>query len=195
MTIHWGLIFGSTLRTPRDAAEVILAVPTTREQIYTALIAGSALNALLAGLSLMLFPLPEEFPRFIATPFVYFLMAIGGVLVFTHLVTWSGRAMGGSGTLQDMLKLMVWLQFVRVTLNAFGFLLALAVPTLGGLYGIAVMVLSLWILLSFIQVGHRLASMGNAFLVVFITFVGLVIGLSVFLALIGVGSIGVSPNV
>lgn len=195
MTLTWRDLFLQTLREPAAAAGVILDTPLARSTIYMALIAGAALNAVVTGISLQLFPLPEQWPGFVSNPFTYFVIVAGGLLLFVQLLAWAGRALGGEGDIQDLLKLMVWLQFVRVALQAIGLVVTVLLPLLGGLYSIAMLALSLWIVLHFIKAGHRLSSLGGAALVLFITMVGLIVGLSLLLSLTGLGPMGGSPNV
>lgn len=195
MTLTWRELFLQTLREPAEAAEIVLSTPVARGTIYMALVAGSALNAVVTGVSLQIFPLSAQWPAFVSHPLVYFVMAVAGLLIFAQIVTWAGRTMGGEGEVDDMLKLMIWLQFVRVALQAFGLVLTVLLPLLGGLYSIAMLALTLWIVLHFIKAGHRLSSLGAAALVLLVTMVGLMVGLSLLLALTGLGSLGVTPNV
>lgn len=195
MTATWQDLFLQTLREPAAAAVVILDTPLTRGTIYMALVAGAALNAVVTGISLQIFPLPANWPDFASYPLSYFVMVAGGLLLFVYLLSWAGRALGGEGEVEDLLKLMVWMQFVRVALQVIGLVLTVLLPILGGLYSIAVLALSLWIVLHFIKAGHRLSSLGAAALVLFVTLVGLIVSLSLLLSLSGLGPLGVNPNV
>lgn len=195
MTLTWRDLFLQTLREPSEAAGVILDTQLERGTIYMALIAAAAVNAVVTGVSLQLFPLPPEWPGFVSNPLGYFAIVAGGLLLFAHLLTWAGRTMGGVGEIDDLLKLMIWLQFVRVGLQVVGLVLTVLLPILGGIYSLAVAALSIWIVLHFIKAGHRLGSLGAAALVLFITFVGLIVGMSLLLALTGLGPLGVTPDV
>lgn len=195
MTLTWRDLFLQTLRAPAQAAAVILDTPLSRGTIYTALVAGAALNSVVTGISLQLFPLPAQWPGMMSQPLSYFVLVAGGLLLFVQLLTWAGRTMGGVGELDDLLKLMIWMQFVRVALQVIGLVLTVLLPLLGGLYSIAMLALTLWIVLHFVKAGHRLSSLGSAALVLFITMVGLIVGLSLLLALTGLGPMGVTPNV
>lgn len=193
--LTWGGLFLKSLRSPHDAAEIIVDHPVSARDVYLGVIAGAALNALIWGGTTVLFPLPEEWPAFMSNPVLYFILLAGGLLMFAHLLTWAGRAMGGHGDALAILKLMAWLQIVRVGLQVIGLVLMIALPLLGSIYYIAVSVLSLWILLQFVKVGHDFPSLGRAAVALFFTFVGLVVGLSVVLALLGAGQIGALPDV
>lgn len=195
MTVTWQSLFVTTLRLPEEAANFILSLQLSRSELWLSVLAAAALNALITGLSIVLMPLPAGWPNLFSNPLAYFVIVAGGLVLLGHVLTWSGRWIGGSGALDDLVKLMVWLQLVRVVLQAFGLVLVVAAPVLGALYGLATGLLSLWILLNFVKVGHSLESLGSAALVLFATFVGMIIGLSLLLSLIGVGSLGVVPVV
>ncbi|THH38556.1 YIP1 family protein [Aliishimia ponticola] len=195
MSLTWSSLFVQTLRAPADAAQTVLAQDVAPRDVYQGLVAGAAMNAVLTGTMAALFPLPPEWPAFLTSPFLYFMVMAGGLLLFVHVLTWSGRIVGGQGVLAGLLKLMVWLQFVRVALQAIGVLLLIALPPLGSLYYLVMTVLSLWIVLNFIKVGHGLSSIGGALLALFITFVGLIVALSMLLMLTGFGQMGVLPDV
>ena len=195
MSITWQDLFLQTLREPEASAKDILAIALQRSELWLAVVAAAAMNAVITGLSVTLVPPPPGWPAFMTNPFVYFVMVAGGLVLFSHLLTWVGRAMGGEGTLDGILKLIVWLQFVRIVLASIGLVLMLAAPFLATIYGLITAVLTLWILITFIKAGHGLPSIGGAVLVLFVTLVGLVIGLALLLTLIGPGAIGVQPNV
>ena len=195
MTQTWQTLLMTTLRTPDEAAEIIMDTPISRTEMWLSVLLAAALNALATGISLTLMPLPEGWPSLFGNPMSYFVIIAGGLVLLGHILTWSGRWIGGTGALDDIIKLIVWLQLVRIVLQVVGLVIVIAAPLLGALYGLATGLLSLWILLHFVRAGHRLESLGTAALVLFATFVGLVIGLSLLLSLIGVGSLGVVPSV
>lgn len=196
MILTWRDLFSLTLRNPFEAAQMILSVQLDRRELYMALIAAAALNSVIMGLSTLIFPLPQGWPSFIAHPLSYFVIAAGGLVLFSHVLTWCGRALGGTGVLDDLLKLMIWVQVVRVVLQAIGLVIAVSLTPLAAIYSLITTGLSLWIVLNSIQAGHRLPSIGNAAAVLFVSFVGLIVGLSLLLALLGGGAlVGVNPNV
>ena len=93
-----------TLRDPKGTAEMILSWHIGRSELYLALIAVSAMNAFLAGISSVLSPLSsdpaalEAMPMLalMGRPLVLFVLIAGGLVVTVHGLYWAGRAMGGN---------------------------------------------------------------------------------------------------
>jgi len=190
MTLTWTDIFKSTLREPEVAAGMILSLALDRRTLWTALIAAAALNAVVTGMSLTLIPLPPGFPEVLGAPFVLFVAAVMGLLLFAVALTWAGSAIGGTGQWPEILSLMIWLQMVRIALQVIGIGVFLLLPFVYAIYTIITALLSLWILICFIKVGHGLQSLGTAVLVLFAAFVGVIVALSLLLAVLGIGAGG-----
>lgn len=192
MTLTWASLLALTVRSPSDAARIVLSVVLDRGQLYGAVVATSALNVLLNYLFLvlvfpLLFPdLPADVLRPNA-PVVSFLLTSGSLILFANILAWTGRAMGGQGRVEDMLKLLTWLQLVGFVLQAAGLLLIITLPLLAGFYGILVAGLSLWMVLSFIRVGHGFDGVGTAVAVLFISLIGIILGVSMLASLLGLG--------
>ncbi|MFK7876084.1 MAG: YIP1 family protein [Paracoccaceae bacterium] len=193
--MRWQELFMQTVRTPAEAADHVLQTELEFSDLWMGVIAISALSACVTGLTIVLIPLPPGWPELFASPFAHFATTAVGMILFATLLTWAGRGLGGTGTLPSLLKLILWLQTFRVGLQVLGLLLLVAVPVLGAFYGLATGLLALWVLLHFIKVGHGLASIGTASLVLFATFVGLIVGMSMLLSLVGFGSLGVTAGV
>jgi len=190
MSGTWQTLFVETMRTPDSAARSVLKTKIARSELWMGLVAASALNAVITGLTITIVPLPGNWPTLFNSPIAYFIMVVGGLVLLAHILTWAGRAIGGKGSLDDMLKLMVWMQFVRVVLQAVGLCLMLMIPLVAAIFSLITGLWSVWILMNFVKVGHKLATLMTALMVIFVTFLGMVIGLSVLLTLIGVGTIG-----
>lgn len=199
MTLTWRDLFVETVRAPDQAATTVMALPLSRRDIWLAVIAVAALNAVFGGLIDLIAPTPPEaaeaFPMLVVSPLAQALI-IGGLLVLlAHVLTWVGRVMGGQGSIDDMMKLMVWMQFVAMALQAANLVILLALPPLGSLLVLVIVIVMLRVLLGFIKTGHGFETMGNAALVLFASFIGMILGLSFLLVLIGAGQLGVIPSV
>lgn len=191
----WTQLFLDTIRTPDAVAEWLKGTEFERASVWMGLFAVAALGAVVTGLTVVLIPLPPGWPDMFAMPFAHFAASAGGMILFAQILTWAGRGLGGSGTLEEITKLVVWLQAVRVGLQILGLFLLVAIPVLGAFYGLATGLLAIWILIQFIKIGHGFDGAGAAIMVLLATFVGLVIALSMILSLLGVGTIGLTPNV
>lgn len=181
-----------TLTTPKDAAARIMAIQLPRSELYTALLAVSALTAVLASASAMMGPpVPPEVMAqmpvlaLFERPLALFVLLAGGLVVMVHALFWAGTAMGGTGRLEDMIALFTWLQALRVVAQLGIIVLSLVIPAIATLVALLVSVLAFWLTLNFIAAGLRLGSLLKAFGVLFAVVTGLLIGLMFLITLLG----------
>lgn len=191
MTVALLPLVQTTLRQPREAAEWIIGLGLKRDVLWTGLLLGAALYALVMQLILYLSEPTVGIPSFASKPLVLFVIVAGGLVIYVHALHWVARALGGTGELWDMLSVMVWLQILRAVAQFALLILTLALPALGLLMTIVVGIWGLWIMFHFIAAAGRLPTAGHGIAVVVIAAVGLVLGLSVFLSLIGLSAQGV----
>lgn len=199
MNVQWRELIVDTIRAPEEAGRRIMAVPLSRLEIWLAVVAVAALNAVFSGLIDMLSPPPppefQQMPILSLSPMAQALL-IGGMLVLlAHMLTWVGRVLGGSGQIDDMLKLMIWMQFVAMVLQAANMVVLFAIPMLGAIFVLVILLVLLRVLICFVKVGHGFNSLGQSALVLIAGFIGMVVGLSLLLLLIGAGNLGVQASV
>lgn len=198
----WAQLAVDTVRDPQGTAQRIMGWQIGRAELYMALVAVSAMNAFLAGASSALSPMSgdpaalEAMPMLalMSRPLVLFVLIAGGLFLTVHGLFWVGRAMGGKGALTDMLALLTWLQALRAAAQAGVLLLSLAVPVLGGLVALAVVIVAFWLLLHFISAALRFESLFRAFGVLVAVSTALFIGLMLLVTLMG-GTVGGMPSV
>lgn len=197
----WAQLAVDTVRDPQGTAQRIMGWQIGRAELYMALIAVSAMNAFLAGASSALSPVSdpaalEAMPMLalMSRPLVLFVLIAGGLFLTVHGLFWAGRAMGGKGALTDMLALLTWLQALRAAAQAGILLLSLAVPVLGGLVALTVVIVAFWLLLHFISAALRFDSLFRAFGVLVAVSTALFIGLMMLVTLLG-GTVGGVPSV
>lgn len=185
-----------TITRPREAAEQLLSLRLDSGVMWAALVLATVLNALLFSLTNYLFPMQAmPMPGLFGNPILY-AMATGGALVITVFVlTWIGNMMGGKGQLADILICLVWLQFMRLLAQGLVVFFMLVLPFAAAGLTLAVMVLSVWILMHFVNAAHRFNSLGKSFALFLLAGLGISFGLALFLALIGVTAQGVPANV
>lgn len=196
----WAQMAVDTVRDPQGTAQKIMGWQIGRAELYMALIAVSAMNAFLAGASSALSPMSTD-PAAVAAmpmlalmnrPLVLFVLIAGGLIVTVHGFFWAGRAMGGKGALTDMLALLTWLQALRAAAQAGVLLLSLAVPLLGGLVALAVVIVAFWLLLHFISAALRFDSLFRAFGVLAAVSIALFLGLMMLVTMMGVTAEGLT---
>ncbi len=175
-----------TLRDPRATGERLIAMNLSLPVLWTALALASVLSALLFSINMAIFPAAFPMPGLFFNPMLYAVVLAGGMVISMHLLTWMGTMLGGRGSLAEVTVLLVWLQYLRLAAQAGLLLLTMIMPPLGMMATIVVAFYSLWLLLNFLDVAHRFGSLAKALVVLLMTAVGIVVGLSFLLALIGV---------
>jgi hypothetical protein len=174
-----------TLRDPRGVAARLIAMDLGLPTLWAALVLGVVLNALIFSVNMMLFPTTFPVPGLFSNPILYAAAMAVGMVMTMHALTWVGGKMGGQGKLADVTVVLVWLQFLRLAAQAVLLLLTILMPALALMATLVVAFYSLWLLLNFLDVAHRFESLGKTALVLVFAVVGITIGLSLLIALIG----------
>ncbi len=147
------------LREPRAAAADVLALGIPREALVPGLFAVVAISVILNSLSETLAPSPFV----VITPFQMVILLSVMMVVFSYSVTKAGHFLGGLGTFQDSLLLMIFLQAMFLPAVALQILLFVLMPTLAGLFILAVMIFLTWVHVNFIAALHGFPTLGRAF--------------------------------
>ena len=190
----WVQMTVDTFRDPKRTAEKIIQWQITKTELYLAMIAFSAVNAFLAGLSSIISPLSvdpaalESMPilALMKMPLILFVLIVTGLIISIHGFFWAGSVMGGQGQLKDMLVLFTWLQGLRAVAQAAVFLLSLAIPTLGSLLAVVVVIVAFWILLHFISVALNFNSLLRSFTVLVVVSTAFFLSLMMLVTITGV---------
>lgn len=186
--IFWSLV-RQTLIAPRDAAARILLLGLPAREGWLALALMAVLNTLVYSLSIRLSPPADPAmlgmmePAFHA-PLVFAAVLFAALALTALAFTHAGRALGGAGTLDDMLVLLAWMQALRLVV------LALLAPALAGIVVVAAALWGLYILLAFVAAAHGFDSLWRAAGVLVIAMLALVFGLSLLFSLVGVRAAG-----
>ena len=184
-----------SLRDPAEAARQLIALDLQREVLWTALALMAVLNTLLYSATSILFPGPSPMPAIFQTPIMYLFFVAGGLVLIVVALYWTGRSFGGTGTMSGILTVMIWLQFLRVLVQAAALVFLVTIPLLAGLLTLGAAVAGLWIFVHFIDQAHRFESPLKSVGVIVASFIGMVMGLSVLLALVGGGFLGGAQHV
>lgn len=187
----------TTLRTPREAAQQIMALELSRDVLWTGLAMVAAINTIVLQLLIWMSPAETQaqFPSYFSAPLAVYVLFAGIMVVYIHSVYWAGLALGGKGQLYDILALLVWLQVLRTVAQVVVLAATLIAPALAGLLSIVVFAVALWILLNFVTQAMALPSLGHALMALFIAVIGLVMGLGILLAILGLAAQGTLGNV
>ena len=180
-------LIGTSATRPGDAAQQLLALKLGREPalalVVLAVIATVfVLFALSGGAAIPLVPALEPMSPMIAALFL-----LCSTIIMGYAIYFTGQAMGGTGTLPGSLVVVGWLQVLQMVAIVVQSVAITLSPTVGGLLGLAITIGLIWVLLSFIDVLHGFGSLGRAGLLLLFAIVGIGLGLTLILGLIGVG--------
>lgn len=194
-TVNWPQLALLTVRAPKEAAAIIMSWQLPRTELWLTAALVAILSTFMSSLSNMLLPVPEPLAGMVNNPFTLFMIVAGGFVVTVHALFWTGRAMGGSDDMSDLLALLVWLQVLRLAAQVIVLLSVLLVPVLAGFLVLIVGIATIWIFLNFISVGLQLNSLMKAVFVLLAGAVAMSLGFSLLLSMIGVSALGVPANV
>lgn len=181
----WWQMAVLTVRDPAQAAAVLLAMRPGRDVLWLALVLAAVLNTLVFSLSDILLPTPPVFPPVLHQPLAYFAMITLGLAGFIQFLTWIGRLLGGRGGFADLMVLLVWLQYLRLGVQAAALVLVLTLPVLSLVLVAGATIVGLYILLHFVSQAHGLNSLGRAAMTLILTMVAMAFAISVLIALLG----------
>jgi len=181
----WGDMIVMSVKDPAEVARRLIAMQFPREILWTGLALAAVANTLLFSLSNMLLPGPAGVAQLFHSPFIYLAMVVGALILTVVMFYWAGRILGGRGTLEDMMVVVLWLQLLRVLVQAATLVLALAIPLLAMLGVMAASILGIYITLHFIDQAHRLNSLARAGGALVLSVVMMAVALYVLLLLFG----------
>lgn len=191
----WGALALLTVKDPPEAARRLMGLGVSRDVLWLALLVVSLLNTLLLFGPAVLLQLHVLLPGALAQPVAYAAMVTGGLFAMIFGIHWVGTKMGGTGSLDDVAVLFIWMQALRVGVQAVSLVLQFVFPLFNILLAVVVGFYSLYIVLHFIDQAHRLESLGRAAGVFIATLLALVLALAVLLTLVGGPMEGMTPNV
>ena len=165
-----------------------LAMRFPRDALWTALALVAVLNVLLLGVLQFVSPETAATQDQIITvsPFGY-LAIIGAFLTFmVFMLVHAGRMMGGDGTIEGTLTLLVWFQAVSLTLEGIQVLLVLVSPPIAAIFGLMSLGAIIWVFVNLVNVLHGLANLGKAIVVIFLALIGTVLGTGLVMGMMGI---------
>lgn len=180
---------GRSIQSPREGAAEVLAYGVPREALWTIMFLVVVLSVILAEISALATSAaaPEILGGLMANPLAIGALQLAILLATVAAVFGVGRAMGGSGSVEETALLISWLQFIMACIQVVQVVAFVLLAPLGGLIGIAALVLFLWLLTNFVAVLHGFRSLGQVFLMIVVSTFTIAFLLSLVLALFGVG--------
>lgn len=158
----WRDLVMITVTDPAAAGRRLIDLDVPRSALWLGFLIAPVLNTILLFGPSLLFGQRVMLPGFLAAPLPYAVFAVGGLAASITAIFWTGRIMGGSGRIEDVAAVTIWLQLVRDLAQAILLVLQVLFPLVAVLLALAVTFYSIFILLHFINAAHRLGSLGRS---------------------------------
>lgn len=151
-----------SLRNPERTAHLLIGQNWPLQARWMALLAAVSVSAVLAWLAVAIFApaAPEGGPGMMLNyqPMIFAAMQVGAIVLAAGLMAGVGRLFGGQGRFADALLLTVWIEVLLLLIQALQLVVALVLPVLAGLLGLAAMALFLWLTVYFTKALHGFRS-------------------------------------
>jgi ABC-type antimicrobial peptide transport system permease subunit len=172
---------------PRRVARDLFDQGLPRNTLWAILALILVLGAMLGVVSGLLFPIaPELEGTIIANPMLVAVAEASIAVLTAFFVYWVSRAAGGTGSFEDGLVTVIWVNFVLLMVQTLVLILTFIAPGLAVLLWIFGSFAGIWIMSHFIAEAHGFTSAGRVFLGVVMTGLVAAVVLSVVLTLLGV---------
>lgn len=185
---NWMQAVWTSLIEPADMAAKVLTLHFSRNTLWSGLILAAVLNVLLLALVQLLTPVPVILERQIIalSPFAYTLV-FGCFLSFLVIaLVHVGRILGGTGTLDGALMLMIWFQAISLTLETIQVGLLIISPGIAGLFGMMSLGAIVWVFVNFINTLHGFYNAGKTVLLIVAGMTAALIGTGIVMGLMGI---------
>jgi hypothetical protein len=179
-----------TLRAPASAARLLVTLHLSRPVLWQILALVTIVSVLIVALSPG--PMPEAGPAagpqpVQLSPFAYAAILAASLVMLVFALHFTGGALGGTGSFAGALTLVIWLEVLATAVRLVQTVAMFVSPALGGLVSLLGLALLFWTLINFINVLHSFESLGKAVLTLLLAVVGISLGISLILTLIGAG--------
>jgi len=187
----------ASLAEPRVVARWVMSFDMPRLARWEVLFLVVVLSAIFARVTVLLVARPQAivFSEILSNPWVTGLIQLSVLVIAVFTIFWVGRAMGGRGRFGSAILLVAWLQFCMVCLQLVQLGFMFLFPPVASLIGFAGLAVFFWLLTNFVAELHGFQSLPQVFLMIIVSLVGMVFGISLILSIIGVTIPGTAMNV
>lgn len=175
----------ATLNTPGEVAQKVLEQQFPRFVLIQAIGVVAILNVMLFALVSVIAPMPAGDQIIRVTPLAFTVLAVIGLVIFASALSRAGRLMGGTGTFDQSLQIIIWLQAVGLTLDVAQIVLLLVSPFLAALFSVLALLLLVWCALHFIRVLHHFDGMAKPIGTLFIAGFGTLFAVGILMSVLG----------
>jgi hypothetical protein len=190
----FGALVGQSFLAPAATARILIGLGLSRAVLWQAMLLVTVLSVLLVAITQGAMPnVPPPAngaPPREMTPFSYGLILGGSLVLLVFALHFTGQALGGIGDFGAALTLVVWLEVLAMMIRLGQSAVMLLLPALGGMVSVLGLGLLFWVLLNFINVLHGFDSLWKSAFALLLAVVGISLGVTLILTLIGVGATG-----
>lgn len=188
-----------SIRDPAGAAPALMKLDLPRSVLWSGIILMAALQSLLVGFAVWVTPVPNDPESPVAIIQALYgapLWFFGVTLLISALTIYAllgmGRLFGGTGTLEDIMVVMVWFQAIQIACKLVAMVLGLFAPVLEALMVLAASGIGIYMFVNFINQVHRFDSIGRTLVVIVLAMLAVLLGFSLFVVLVGTPFMGES---
>ena len=181
----------SSLKRPKEGISAVFKWQLSLQDSALALTLTAVVSAVL--ISLLIGPLPPEVDpvtaAMLGSPFYLAIVQLAGLAMIAVCLHLLGRMFGGKGTLPQAVVMMAWLEVILILISTVQSAALILVPPVGVLLVPVGMVLSLWLITSFVAELHGFVSLAMTLLGVIAAFIAAVFAMIVvffFLFVLGI---------
>lgn len=190
----FGTLIGQSFLAPAVAAHSLVGLGLSRAVLWQALVLVTVLSVLLVALTQGAMPagppLRADGGPLVLSPFAYGVILGASLVMLVFALHYTGQALGGTGDFGAALTLVIWLEVLAMAVRLVQGAVLLVAPPVAGMVSALGLGLLLWVLLNFINVLHGFGSLWKSAFSLLLAVVGISLGLTLILTLIGVGATG-----
>lgn len=195
MAVDWPQLALQTLRDPKAAGARIISWQIERNTLWMIAALVVACSTMVTYGSHLMTPVPEPYATIVEQPLRLFAIMAAIFVVSVYLLFWVGRSLGGTGEMEDLLALLVWLQVLRAVAQVVILITVVVAPFLAAFLVLFILIATLWVFLNFTSVGLQLNSLMRATMVCLVTLCAIVFVIALIGPLVGLNALGVPSNV
>jgi hypothetical protein len=184
-----------TLVDPRGAAKQIIELNIPKPALWNAVFLVVIMSVLLTYGTLIIAGQETGILELAGSPIIFVFYMVAQLVLLVFAMFWVGKALGGTGALDEILVLIVWLQTLWLLAQIVQTVVLVFAPNASTFIGFASIIYGIWIMINFISESHGFPSWVKGALTLMLALIGVIIGIAIILSVIGVSSIGLSSYV
>ena len=182
----WGAVID-----PATAARQALDWRLGLGNMWMALALVAVLNVLMLALLQAASPMPVMAQGgMMLTPFSYAMIITIFLFLLVYTIYHVGRMMGGQGTVEDSLTVIVLFQSISVALEAVQVLLVVISPQIASIFGLVSLAVLIRCIVNFVNVMHCFDSLGKSLATMIFAVIGTALIAGIVLTVLGIAPTG-----